>query len=48
MDMKLRLEHLETEIVKLQSKNVEKKEQSSSKSGKRTLCKQPISISKLQ
>ncbi|KAL9361751.1 hypothetical protein Peur_044536 [Populus x canadensis] len=44
MDMKLRLEHLETEIVKLQSKNVEKKEQSSSKSGKRTSCKQPLSI----
>ncbi|KAJ6331726.1 hypothetical protein OIU76_010166 [Salix suchowensis] len=33
MDMKLRLEQLETEIVKLQSKKVEKKEQSSSKSG---------------
>ncbi|KAJ6922260.1 hypothetical protein NC652_016037 [Populus alba x Populus x berolinensis] len=33
MDMKLRLEHLETEIAKLQSKKVQKKEQSSSKSG---------------
>ncbi|KAJ6992769.1 hypothetical protein NC653_016002 [Populus alba x Populus x berolinensis] len=44
MDMKLRLEHLETEIAKLQSKKVEKKEQSSSKSGKRTSCKQPLSI----
>ncbi|KAJ6747170.1 ZINC FINGER CCCH DOMAIN-CONTAINING PROTEIN 14 [Salix koriyanagi] len=33
MDMKLRLEQLETEIVKLQSKKVEKKEQGSSKSG---------------
>ncbi|KAG5242926.1 RNA-binding protein [Salix suchowensis] len=45
MDMKLRLEQLETEIVKLQSKKVEKKEQSSSKSGKRTSCKQSLSIS---
>ncbi|KAF9679875.1 hypothetical protein SADUNF_Sadunf06G0061000 [Salix dunnii] len=45
IDMKLRLEQLETEIVKLQSKKVEKKEQSSSKSGKRTSCKQSLSIS---
>ncbi|XP_011010270.1 PREDICTED: uncharacterized protein LOC105115159 [Populus euphratica] len=44
MDMKLRLEHLETEFVKLQSKKVEKKEQSSSKSGKRTSWKQPLSV----